>query len=74
MSNYYLLWILVILNFTFQGEHIKISPGGYQSVLNKVVLESDENASEIICITPSELSDNVLGCFTINWKRYVCSL
>lgn len=47
-----------------------VSPGGYQSVLNKVVIEPNECASEIICVTLSELSENVLGCFTINWKRY----
>lgn len=51
-----------------------VSSGGYQSVLNEVILESDECASEVICITLSEPSENVLGCFTINWKRYVCYL
>lgn len=54
----------------FQGQHVTVSSGGYQSVLKGVVLESDECASDIICITPTELSENVLGCFTINWKRY----
>lgn len=62
--------VKIVYKFVFQAEHIKNSSGGYQSVLNEVVLESDECASEIICITPSELSENVLGCFTINWKRY----
>lgn len=47
-----------------------MSSGGYQPVLNEAVLESDESASEIVCVTPSELGDNALGCFTINWKRY----
>jgi len=53
----------------FQAKHVTISAGGYQSVLNGVILESDECASEVICVTPSELSENILGCFTINWKR-----
>lgn len=59
-----------IFKFIFQAEHIKDSSGGYQSVLSGAVLESDEGASEILCVTPTEISDNVLGCFTINWKRY----
>lgn len=58
-----------VFKFVFQAEHIEASSGGYQSVLNGVVLESDESASEIICVTPSEFSENVLGCFTIHWKR-----
>lgn len=35
------------------------------------MLESDESASEVICVAPSELSENVLGCFTVNWKRFM---
>ncbi|XP_025415995.1 trafficking protein particle complex subunit 11 isoform X2 [Sipha flava] len=63
-------WPIFIENTSFQlAEHIAVSPGGYQSVLNEVVLESDESATEIICVTPSEHSENVLGCFTVNWKR-----
>lgn len=63
-------WPILIENTSFQlAKHVTISTGGYQSVLNGVVLESDECASEVICVTPSELSENILGCFTINWKR-----
>lgn len=56
-------------NVHFQAKHVNISAGGYQSVLNGVLLESDECASEVLCVTPSEFNENILGCFTINWKR-----
>ncbi|VVC31573.1 Gryzun, putative trafficking through Golgi,Foie gras liver health family 1,Tetratricopeptide-like helical [Cinara cedri] len=63
-------WPIFIENTSFQlAEHVSVSSGGYQSVLNEVVLESDEVATEVICILPSELSENSLGRFTVNWKR-----
>jgi len=69
LKNCFNLDTIYNFSFIFQAKHVTISTGGYQSVLNGVILESDECASEVICVTPSELSENILGCFTINWKR-----
>ncbi|XP_050428738.1 trafficking protein particle complex subunit 11 [Adelges cooleyi] len=63
-------WPIKIENTSFKPVNtVSVSSGGYQPVLDSIILETNECASDILCLNISDYGENSLGHFTINWRR-----
>lgn len=42
---------------------------GYIPVVNGIILETNESASDILSLCVTKCSENSLGSFIVHWKR-----
>ncbi|XP_050535236.1 trafficking protein particle complex subunit 11 isoform X2 [Daktulosphaira vitifoliae] len=63
-------WPILIENSFFEStDFVTISSGGYIPLVNGVILETNESASDIVSLCVKQCNENSLGSFIIHWRR-----